>query len=160
MVKNKKSMSISIVVLVLLTLILVVLTITYFIISKKANTEILNVPSDMEVVYNQAESFNFYLNNIFDNVTRDFQIDEKISSDKSESAAKKFAEKFKAELDKRKFYSICDIKYSPVDESRVQIKDNKIILNMDIDISFGEEAKNETLVIKYNYEKSFEKKFD
>lgn len=148
-VKNNKAMSISIVLLVILTFILVTLSIGYFIISQNKSSTTLTVPSALDSVYSDAIFFNFYLDNVFDKASKDFQF---------KNGKAKFIEKLKEEIDKTTFYSYYGntIHYSSIGEDNVELSENKLALNLDITITYEFNDKK-SIGTEYKYKQRFEK---
>ncbi len=157
----KKSMSMAIIVLVLLTLILVVLTITYFITTKSIDVDTLKVSESIESTYRASRYLDYEMNIVFLRASQNFTYAEGKS---------KFIEKFNAELNKygnlinkqistdidnNQFY----IDYSSIDEGRVELTPEKLVMILDINITNKTALSEGLLGINYNYNKIFEKKF-
>ncbi len=158
---DKKGMSMAIIVLVVLTLILVVLTLTYFITSKQINVETLKVSESIESTYRTARYLDYEMSIVFLRASQNFTYAEGKS---------KFIEKFNEELNKyddlknkeiwsdiakNQFY----INFSSIDEGRVELTPEKLVMMMDINITNKTALSEGLLGVKYNYRKIFEKKF-
>lgn len=172
LLKCKKSMSISIIALVTLTLILVVLTLTYFITSQRQTSAVFNVPSEIDLVYDDSLYFNIYLTGMFDKAASGFKFEdfgETAVSPSSPNPQKSegfgdgktgFLEKFKSETEKTLFYSRYGntITYGFVAENNIELTKDKFVLNIDVEIT-NNKTSLKGIIVKYNYRKTFEKVF-
>jgi hypothetical protein len=149
-IKNKKA-NITILILVLMTLVLAGATLLVFNINQgKIETKIENY-AFLNSVYLKENQMDFYINNILDDVIKNFEVNE---------GKDKFVEKFKIELEK---YKQTDGSYSikELEEVNKQVDDiifddinKRIILNLDIKL---DEEPNQNMKIAYAYKKTFEK---
>lgn len=148
---NNKKANITIPVLVLMTLVLAGATLLVFNINKgKIETNIGDY-SLLNNVYLKESQLDFYINEVLDNVIKNFNINE---------GKDKFIEKFKAELEKYKqedgTYILGELERikEQADEIIFDSADRKIILNLDIRI---DEKPNQNMNIAYAYAKTFKK---
>ncbi len=150
LLKCKKSMSISIVALVILTLILTVLALYYFIISERQVSAVLNVPSEIDSIYDDSAYFNIYLTGMFDRAINGFKLEE---------GKGEFIERFKREVEKTLLYSKYGntITYSPIVEDSVELTKDRVVLNIDVTITNNVSGEKNKVLVKYNYRKTFEK---
>jgi hypothetical protein len=148
---NKKAMSISIVLLVILTLILCIMTIAYFVINEKGTSGTLNVPSELDAVYSDANSFNFYFNSVFQKVAGEY---------KTSDGPVVFIARLNDELNKTLFYPSGSsyIEYSHLSESSVEIINSEIALNLDVFLTNNKNSVSDGFGISYGYSKRFFRK--
>lgn len=148
--KNKKA-NISIVLFVFMTLVLAGATLFIFNINKgKIETRIQDY-GFLNSVYLKENQMDFYINNILDDVIKNFDVNE---------GGEKFIENFKIELEK---YKQADGSYIVKELEKVNEQINtlvfdsvnkRIIFNLDIRL---DEKPNESIEIAYAYKKTFEK---
>lgn len=148
--KNKKA-DVAITLLVLMTLVLAGATLFIFNIHKgKIETNIENYVF-LNTVYLKENQMDFYINNILDNIIKNFDVSE---------GRDKFIEKFKIELERYKQtgggYIIKELEEvnKQVDDLIFDDINKKIILNLDIKL---DEEPNQNMKIAYAYKKTFEK---
>ena len=147
---NKKAVSFAIFLLVLSSIVLTSTTLTYFYLKNADIEKQIRVSSEIDKVYLKEQLINFYLKDIFDKSSREFNGDKQIFINN----LKKELESYK---DKNNNYPIEELK--AIEEQllidNIEILGNKLILSLNIVII--NEADN--IFITYSYNKKFEKVF-
>jgi len=148
--KNKKANT-AIILLVLMALVLAGATLFIFNINQgKVETKIQDY-SFLNSVYLKENQMDFYINNILEDVIKNFDVNE---------GKDKFIEKFKIELEKYKqtdgSYLVKELEKvnEQVEEIIFDRLNKKIALNLDIRL---DEKLNQDIEIAYAYKKTFEK---
>lgn len=153
---NKKAMSIPIVLLVILTLILIVTSLFYFNIKQKDVKETMMIPDEIDKVYIKQVQLNYYLDDIFDRSTKDFELGD---------GKQAFIENYTKELSRYKVNGnwIMDELgqvESQIVENNVELNETAIILKLSLEILGEKEIDGKEVInIKYNYDRKFEKVF-
>jgi hypothetical protein len=142
---NRKGISIPIFLLVILALALIFFTVFTFNAKGKEIDSIFQVSDELDDFYLKEVTINFYIQEIFDKITRDFE----------HSMGKGiFIENFKKELDKNKNFAgeFPEI-YSEINENNVELSPGKIILKINFkeSVFFEENGRNK---MEITYEKT------
>ncbi len=152
---NKKAVSISILLLVVSVLILSITSLSYLSIKNKDIKKTFGVSSEIDKLYLKESLLNFYLDDIFEKSARDFNY---------VNGKRVFIDNFMRELenykDKNGNYPIEELKQAEsISEERLELSENKLILNLKLELKEVYVNNDESGVFTYNYEKRFEKVF-
>ena len=153
---NKKAMSISIVLLVLLTMLALIATLYFFNQSQTSEKKILITSDQVDSVYGDEASLNFYLQNAFDDSTINLNF---------KDGKTKFIDNFRNNLNK---YDKADSYFTPViasiasdlDNKPIEFDPDKVSITLTITLSGNGDLSSESPKISYSYEKKFIRYFN
>ena len=147
---NKKAVSFAIFLLVLSSIVLTSIALTYFYLKDNDIEKRIRVSSEIDKAYLKEQLINFYLKNIFDKASQEFNGDKQIIINN----LKRELESYK---DKKNDYPIEELQ--AIEEQltldNINISDNRLILSLNVVITNDAYG----MFINYSYNKKFEKVF-
>ena len=152
---SNKAVSFPIMLLVITTLVLTIFSLAYFIQKQNQDLNSISVSNEMDKLYLQQIKLDFYLQDIFDKTTNDFDLS--LGETEFRTLFRSEMEKYK---DKNNNYPIRELALVDLNLEKnmnVQITSNEIILDLLMVIDNGV-APND-IKITYTYNKKFRKIF-
>lgn len=152
---DKQAMALSIVLLVIMVFVIIGVCLIYFVLYVRGVGTTIHIPDKIDSLYTRENYLNFYLTDIFERSSKDFNFGQGKS---------KFIERFKNNLNDYKNkdgnYVVDDITQieTQINEGNVNLDEGKISLSLNIVLSEGG-GSEEGVLVEYGYNYLIEKNF-
>jgi hypothetical protein len=147
----KKGSAIAVGLLVLATLVISVISLMYFVIEKNSVNEDVGIADDVDEVYARQLLLNFYVQDVFDKASKNFQVEEGV-----EGFLGKFSVALNEYKDSEENYPIKEMEVlEDVSGDEILLNEDRLVLELDLRV----ESRLESMDINYDYNKEFVKVF-